>query len=947
MPGRLLEREAELARIRDLIDGAAAGAGALALVEGAAGIGKTRLLEEVAVLASDAGVRVLHARGVALEQHFAFGVVRQLFEQTLAEASADERRELLSGAAGLAGPLLEFGVGDAGRPAADVGFGTLHGLYWLTYNLADRAPILLAIDDAHWADVASLRFVAFLAARLEGLRVLLLAALRPGEPTPGGELLETIRSDAGANVLSPAELSEQGCEQVVAGAFATRAESAFCRACFEATGGNPFYLQTLADGLRADGVRPDAASAPRVAAQVPGTVVRALVLRLARLPESAVRLARAAAVLGPDAPILTASALAGLSPAEADESADWLAAAGVLADRRPLRFMHPILHSAVYGDLAAGERARMHFQAARILAEHDADRDRVASHLMATEPSDDPWIVETLRAAAADAMAHGVAESAVSYLTRARSELAAPRDAGPLLHELGIAEFLAGRQAAVEHLRTALSLVTDVRERAEIARDLANAFTVVDRFPDAVAVLERAVEDLGDADQVLAQALEAQLLGAAALHLSTRPAHREHLRRVDAMTLGDSPTERQLMANLALWKSSEGTPAGVVKDLAERALAGGKLLAEAGPDSQMFYTAANALLYVEAFELARAWFDRALAEARARGSLFGFAMASSMRSECDYRMGDLAEAEADAQAGIEAGGPGHWVLAPVAVGTLAQVLIERGQIRAAEDLLVRFETPFGLDQPGMINWLPYAQGELYLATGRFGLAAERFLAVGEWMAAWGERDPGLLDWRTGAALSVAQLGDRAQARELTGEVIALGSELGKPRVHGVGLCAAGVIEGSVELLREAVVTLAGAAAKLEHARALIALGAALRRHNHRREAREPLREGVALAGSCGATALLERGQAELIAAGARPRRVALRGADALTPSQRRVAGLAAQGLSTPEIAQRLFVTVNTVESHLRNVYSKLGIHSRDELASALESNSEAGLSPIA
>jgi len=435
VPGRLLEREAELARIRDLIDGAVAGASALALVEGAAGIGKTRLLEEAAVLASDAGVRVLHARGVALEQHFAFGVVRQLLERPVAEASADERRELLRGAAGLAGPLLEFGDGDARRRAADVGFGTLHGLYWLTYKLADRVPRLRAIDDAHWADVASLRFVAFLAARLEGLRVLLLAALRPGELTPAGELLETIRSDAGANVLSPAELSEQGCEQVVADAFAARAESAFCRACFEATGGNPFYLRTLADGLRADGVRPDAASAPCAAAQVPGTVVRALVLRLARLPERAVRLARAAAVLGPDAPILTASALAGLSPAEADESADWLAAAGVFADRRPIRFMHPILHSAVYGDLVAGERSRMHFRAAVILAEHDADRDRVASHLMATEPADDPWIAETLRAAAGEAMAHGVAESAVSYLTRARSELASPRDAGPLLHE--------------------------------------------------------------------------------------------------------------------------------------------------------------------------------------------------------------------------------------------------------------------------------------------------------------------------------------------------------------------------------------------------------------------------------------------------------------------------------------------------------------------------------
>jgi DNA-binding CsgD family transcriptional regulator len=945
MPGRLVEREAELAEIRGLIGGATGGAGVLALVEGAAGIGKTRLLEEAVRLARETGMRVLHARGVALEQNFALGVARQLFERAVVDASADERRELLSGAASLAGSLFGVANGGAQRRVADVTFASLHGLYWLTYNLAARVPVLIAIDDAHWADVASLRFVSFLSARLEGLPVMVLLALRPGEPTPSDELLEAIRSEPAAHLLSPAELTEQGCEQLVAEAFEGRAEPAFCRACFEATGGNPFYLWTLASGLRSDLVTPNAANAERAAAQVPNTVVRALVLRLARLPLPAVRLARAVAVLGPDAPVPIAAALAELSPPDASESADALAAAGIFADRRPLRFTHPILQAAIYTDLPAGERSRMHLDAARFLTERGADRHRVASHLLATEPAGDPWIVEMLRAAAADAMAHGVADSAVGYLTRARSEQASTSE-GRLLRELGAAELFAGRHAALDHLREALSMVTDVRERAEIACDLGNAFTIVDRFPDAVAILEHAIEELGDVDRALAQALEAQLLGAAALHLSTRPAHREHLGRVNAMTLGDTPTERQLLANLALWNSSEGAPASIVKDLAERALAGGKLLAEAGPDSQMFYAATNSLLYIEEFVLARAWFDRAQAESRARGSLFGFAMASSMRCECDYRMGDLAEAEADAQAAIEAGGPSHWVLAPVAIGTLAQVLIERGQVRAAEGLLARSEMPFGLDQPGMTNWLPYAQGQLGLATGRFELAAQRFLAVGEWMGAWGERDPGLLDWRTGAALALAALGDRGRARELSAEVVALGRELGKPRVQGVGLRAAGVIDDSVELLREAAKMLAGATAELEHARALVDLGAALRRHNQRKEAREPLREGVALAQRRGATALVKRAQAELIAAGARPRRVALHGADALTPSQRRVAGLAAQGLSTPEIAQQLFVTVNTVETHLRHVYSKLGIHSRDELSSALGTTAGEELRPV-
>jgi DNA-binding CsgD family transcriptional regulator len=310
-----------------------------------------------------------------------------------------------------------------------------------------------------------------------------------------------------------------------------------------------------------------------------------------------------------------------------------------------------------------------------------------------------------------------------------------------------------------------------------------------------------------------------------------------------------------------------------------------------------------------------------------------------MRAEADYRMGELAEAEADALAAIDAGGPSHWVLAPVAVGTLAQVLAERGAIAEAEKLLAEWWVPHGLDQGGMTNWLPYAQGRLHLATRRWGAAAECFLAVGEWMQAWGERDPGLLDWRSGAALALAPQGDIDRARTLAGEVIGLGRELGKPRSLGIGLRVAGAISTgaeAVERLREAVEVLAEAPARLEHARALVDLGAALRRQNHRREAREPLHYGIELARQCGATALVEQGQAELAASGARPRRVALSGIEALTPSERRVAGLAAEGLSTPQIAQQLFVTVNTIESHLRRVYSKLGIHSRDALPDALK-----------
>jgi DNA-binding CsgD family transcriptional regulator len=246
----------------------------------------------------------------------------------------------------------------------------------------------------------------------------------------------------------------------------------------------------------------------------------------------------------------------------------------------------------------------------------------------------------------------------------------------------------------------------------------------------------------------------------------------------------------------------------------------------------------------------------------------------------------------------------------------------------------------------MRNWFAFGRASLALATGDPQAAADGFLTSGEWMTAWGERDPELLGWRDGAALALSQLGDLERARELNEESLALARQLERTRALGIGLRTAGVIAGpgdASERLREAVDVLADTPARLEHARALVDLGSALRRRNHRREAREPLREGVELARRCGAIALVERGQAELIAAGARPRRMALTGVEALTPSERRVAGLAAQSLSTPEIAQQLFVTVNTVESHLRHVYAKLSIHSRDELPRALEAAEPATL----
>jgi DNA-binding CsgD family transcriptional regulator len=710
----------------------------------------------------------------------------------------------------------------------------------------------------------------------------------------------------------------------------------FSRACFEVTGGNPFYLQALVDGLRGDGISPDAESAEVVRGQVPEAVVRSLLLRLSRLPTAASALARAVVVLGTDTGLRHAAKLAGLDVREAAKAADLLAGAGILEPGRPLRFIHPLVEAAIYADLPAGERDLMHGEAARMLAASGADAERVASHLLVSEPAGDQWSVEVLRAAATDARARGAPDNAVSYLQRARREgLNADVE---VLWELGAAQLDCGQPAAVEPLEKALALAGDPRQRAMIADYLAGALGLANRFDDAVSTLETALDDLGDTDGTVSHRLEANLLGIAALQLSTRPAHHRRLARVREQKLGDSPTERMLLAQVAWWSCMEGEHADVVRALVERAVAGGRLLAEVGSGHQVFWCVANAFLFSDSLEPARYWLDQAMADARARGSAGAFAWASSRRAELSYRAGELADAEADARAAFAAGDGTRGLLGPGVLATLAQVLIERGQAREAAAMLDQREIPLGLDQPATATYLLYARGQLAAATGRGRAAADWFLRLGEWNLMWGERNPGLLDWRTGAALALTQAGEIDRARELSSDVVELSRHLGQPRCLGIGLRAAGIIAGGAEgidLLREAIATLENTPAKLEHARALIDLGAALRRGNHRKDAREPLREGTELAQRCGATVLAQRGRTELIATGARPRRLARSGVDALTPSERRIALLAADGLSSPEIAQQLFVTINTVETHLRHVYMKLDIHSRDRLPDAL------------
>jgi DNA-binding CsgD family transcriptional regulator len=212
------------------------------------------------------------------------------------------------------------------------------------------------------------------------------------------------------------------------------------------------------------------------------------------------------------------------------------------------------------------------------------------------------------------------------------------------------------------------------------------------------------------------------------------------------------------------------------------------------------------------------------------------------------------------------------------------------------------------------------------------------LALGEEMAALQIRNPAFLPWRSPAALALHRLGRPREAFHLAQEELDLARRWGAPRAVGIALRALGLVQGGSTgeaLLREAITVLEGSGCQVEHARALVDLGAALRRGNRRAETRAPLRHGLELAYRAGAAGLVRQAQDELAAMGARPRKLLLSGVESLTPSERRVARMAAQGMSNKELAQTLFVTVKAVEVHLSSVYRKLRINSRAQLAQAL------------
>ncbi|HEV2776661.1 MAG TPA: ATP-binding protein, partial [Solirubrobacteraceae bacterium] len=479
-PSGMLERETERAELHAALVRAAGGRGSVVVVEGPPGIGKTRLLHDAAAAAARLGVVVSSARAHELEQRVPYGVVRGLLEPALAGPGA-----ALKGAGAAGARVLGAAAGEPG--GADEAGGVVHGLYSLTATLAARAPRALLVDDAHWADAASVRFLLYLARRVEALPLALVVGVRGGEAP---ELVARLLDAAPVRRVQPATLSADAVGYVLRERLGREAGPQLRDACLAATGGTPLLVVELARALAAAPAADDVAAVRQVAGLAPEAVTRSVTLRLAAVSEAARRLARATAIFGDAARLPDAAALADLEEEDAAAAAAELAAAALLADAVPLAWRHPLLRVAALAGVPAAERTALHLRAARVLDARGADVGLVAAQLLAAEAKGDEWSARVLRRAAADARRRGAPDVAVTLL---RHVLAA-RSADPGLRlELARAEIAAGDSAGAVRMREVLRDETDPAGRAQLALELADALASQQEHRQGAAILRDAL----------------------------------------------------------------------------------------------------------------------------------------------------------------------------------------------------------------------------------------------------------------------------------------------------------------------------------------------------------------------------------------------------------------------------------------------------------------------
>jgi ATP/maltotriose-dependent transcriptional regulator MalT len=910
------ERHEELIAIEQSLERVAHGHGATLLIEGPAGIGKTTVLSATQDFAAGRGMSTLAVRGTPLERSDAFGGARRLL------GSVDRRFE---GQAAAARGVLED---EAGTPEPMTA--RLLGLVAVVEELCDqRGPVILAADDAHWLDDPTLDLLALLSTRVEDLPLLLAVAARTG-PGELGPALARLASGPEVMRLQLAPLARAGVQTVLSERLGSAVDDELAEAALQATGGNPWFVTALADQMARD---PDARREPAVRALAPEAIAATVEARIAGAAAEGPDLARALLVLGDGAEPRNLAALAEVPFERALEVLDALADAGILSSARPPQFAHGIVRAAVYRRTPDGRLALDNRRAAALLADEHAAAERIASHLLESEPAGEAWAAETLLEAASTARSRGSPERAAELLDRALAEPPAPDRRTEVLARLGAAELEAGHAgAAAAHLSHALA--DPHTHDIDSIRRLAQAEASSGDVEQAVGTLESAIarDDLAREERLV---LTADLAGMATVDPRMVGRARQvlaELGQVDA----SSPGGRLVLAARSRQLMFEGSDIERTAQEAERALGDGVLAAESSVWIVWSY-AVYALIVADRLDAAIYEIDRSLTSVIARASVGWYCVARILRSDAELRAGRVNFAVADIRGAFEAGRDNDLDPLAIGVGLLVATHLERGELEEAEGVLVEYGFDGDLPEHLLFTTLMYERGRLRLEKGDTDGALDDLLELQQREQRLGASNANTTGWRIPAVRALLRVGDLKQARKLALEHVELTVRWPCPRSHANAELLLGLTEEDRVRAEEhftAAAQLAGTTAQLVGVEALIELGRTIRQQGERARARDPLRSAYKRADELGCVRLVRHAEAELRAARGRPPKRATAD-DELTPSELRIAELAAGGTSNREIAATLFLSVRTVETHLTSAYRRLGISSRHELADAL------------
>ncbi|MFF7859121.1 AAA family ATPase [Streptomyces sp. NPDC007904] len=931
----LLERETELAQAASALRRAAEGAGSSLVVRGPLGVGRSTFLEAVAARAHGDGFLVLRAQAAAAEENFTLGVVRQLTDAVLATAPADERGRGLREAAAAACPVPPPVAGFVAPWSTVTSQDAPRRLTALLESVASEQPVVVMVDDVQWSDSDSLLALAPSLARRRRNRVLFVLSVLPGDIGGAREhvrqLLEPVDRTVELAALGRASVS-----RLVEDVCGTPPHGAFIDALQQRSGGNPLLVMALADEAQYQALQPTEADAAAVVALRPERARRRLTAFLRSQPQHVRRVAHALTVLDGVADPHLVTRLTGIGEPLRAEAVDVLRLAGLVAEHSGSLIPGTLLRDLLEESMPAAERTAMRGVAAELLHRTGHPAELAAEQLMSVITLHGPQAVEILRTAADSAVRRGSPRDAARYLRRALLDTSPTgRDRAGLLVDLATAERSFASTASLRHVAEAVPLLRSVRERADAVTRLGPL--LMDPAAFRIDAVRRAVtEELrrSDPDDWIERELALRLEAREHVLSAQDPAHAKRaLQRFRA--LGPSPSlrttgERELVTSLMhIAFVSNSASAEELTVLCTR------LLEREAPAPEHVHgtmpLAINILAGAGRTEGAAGWLREAHHLARRRGGEVEQAVIRSEQALVALADGRLARArqkvvQADALAGPDTGG-----LPTICAAVLAIVALHTGEPHLAEQILTRHR--LHAENQHLAALLHLARGTLAAGRGETRAALVHFRTAGQRAERIGWYNPVAVPWASCAALMHHRLGEHEEAVASALLEVERSRTWGAPVRLGRSLVALGKVsrgrEG-VTLLEEAVEVLEKGSNAYELCQALYALGT--RPETDRRRRAAVLERAHELAVDNGADGL-----AQTIA---RERDENIRSTssrtDRLTPSERKVAHLAAAGLSNSDISARLGTTSRMVEKHLTNSYRKLGISGRPDLAQALE-----------